>query len=66
MDESESGDRRNSFWRNLFGLKRRRVSAEDELQELIELSERQGLINAEEGEMSAPLLSSGIPLYVKR
>lgn len=59
MDENESGDRRNSFWRNIFGFKRRNVSAEDELHELIELSERQGLINAEEGEMFSSIMEFG-------
>ena len=59
MGENESGDRGNSFWRNLFGFKRRKVSAEDELHELIELSERQGLINAEEGEMFSSIMEFG-------
>lgn len=59
MDANESGDRRSSFWRNLFGFKRRKVSAEEELHELIELSERQGLINAEEGEMFSSIIEFG-------
>jgi magnesium and cobalt transporter len=59
MEEHESGDRRNSFWRRIFGFRRKKGSAEDELHELIELSERQGLINAEEGEMFSSIIEFG-------
>ena len=59
MDENDSGDRRFSFWRNLFGLKPCNVATEDDLHELIEFSEKQGLINAEEGEMFSSIMEFG-------
>jgi len=59
MDENGSSDRGGSFWRKLFHYKRRNVTAEDELHDLIEFSERQGLINAEEGEMFSSIIEFG-------
>lgn len=59
MGENGSSDRGNSFWHKLFRYKRRNVTAGDELHDLIEFSERQGLINAEEGEMFSSIIEFG-------
>lgn len=59
MEEKGSSDKDSSFWRNLFQGKRRNVRAEDELHDFIESSERQGLINAEEGEMFSSIIEFG-------
>ncbi|MBN2645649.1 MAG: HlyC/CorC family transporter [Desulfuromonadaceae bacterium] len=50
---------KSSFWNALFGGRKKSVSSEEELQELIHASANQGVINAEEGEMFSSIIEFG-------
>ncbi|MCK9172587.1 hemolysin family protein [Desulfuromonas thiophila] len=58
MDGSDP-DAKRPFWQRLFGWRRQPVFSEEELHELIQASEQQGVINAEEGEMFSSIIEFG-------